>query len=66
MNNGAENVDEKRILEDASTLDIRDSTNAVVNGAESTEGTQILCAFNTEKVGVVLKIYIFFYYNEIS
>ncbi|KAF2942011.1 hypothetical protein DAI22_03g390001 [Oryza sativa Japonica Group] len=49
LNNGAENVDEKRILEDASTLDIRDSTNAVVNGAESTEGTQILCAFNTEK-----------------
>lgn len=58
-------MDEKRILEDASTVDSGDSTNAVVNGAESTEGTPILCALNTEKVGVVLKIYIFDN-NEIS
>mgnify|MGYP003702160689 CR=1 FL=1 len=65
LNNGAENVNEKRILEDASTVDSGDSTNAVVNGAESTEGTLILCALNTEKVGVVLKIYIFDN-NEIS
>uniref|UniRef100_A0A0E0KKP1 Aminotransferase-like plant mobile domain-containing protein n=1 Tax=Oryza punctata TaxID=4537 RepID=A0A0E0KKP1_ORYPU len=49
LNNGAENVNEKRTLEDASTVDSGDSTNAVVNGAESKEGTQILCALNTEK-----------------
>ncbi|KAF0931483.1 hypothetical protein E2562_004605 [Oryza meyeriana var. granulata] len=49
QHNGAENVNEKRILEDTSTIDSGDSTNAGVNEAESREGAQNLCALNTAK-----------------
>uniref|UniRef100_A0A0D9WUK1 Aminotransferase-like plant mobile domain-containing protein n=1 Tax=Leersia perrieri TaxID=77586 RepID=A0A0D9WUK1_9ORYZ len=55
QHNGAHSVNEKRILENTSTIDSGDSTNVGVNGAESREGTQSLCVLNTEKEPEILE-----------
>lgn len=61
---GAANVNEKRILEDTSTIDScelkSDASVVGVNGAEPREGTQNQWTLSMEKVSVVLSFDLFF------